>query len=467
MVAALGDFADARWLEPSFGRGIFLEALSLVDVPRVRIRAVDLDTHPNRNDALANHLRGVDFLDWALTTPERFDRIVANPPFVSTRILPENGRRAALAHHPNSSGKTVQQTNLWLSFLMAATKLLKPGGSLAFILPASWDYADYAVTARAELPAKFQTFHVIRSKRPLFDTVEEGSVVVLAKGFGRKHDWHTREVRRDLNDVCDALTCPLQPALPPSIAAPNCGGRLLSDVLDIRIGAVTGDAPFFILDEERRIALGLPAEACRRVVSKTRHITKATITRKTWNALRDGGEPVWLFRPPAHLEQHPAVVGYFELAEGKGGCRRDAYKVAGREVWHRTPLPDFPHAFISATATSGPWLALNGTPGLTATNTLYVARFKEARTLEERSAIGLSLLTSVARAQLKARQRLYAGGLCKFEPSDLSQISLPPCLKQEGCIKEYSLALNLLLSGNLDEASQVADKAVGLRQSFR
>ena len=39
--------------------------------------------------------------------------------------------------------------NYWVPFLVAGMRLLKPGGSLAYILPAAWEYANYAVAVLA------------------------------------------------------------------------------------------------------------------------------------------------------------------------------------------------------------------------------------------------------------------------------------------------------------------------------
>ena len=81
MVWALGDEPILSWLEPSHGRGVFVEAISRLGVRRKRIVAIDLDRKVSVADDLAMTFRGVDFLRWAAQTQQRFDRIVGNPPF--------------------------------------------------------------------------------------------------------------------------------------------------------------------------------------------------------------------------------------------------------------------------------------------------------------------------------------------------------------------------------------------------
>src|SRR5438034_1268556 len=82
LVNALGDEPDAQWLEPCVGEGVFISALADIGVQAERITAIDLESAPGPQDTRANTHRGIDFLQWAATTQRRFDRIVANPPFV-------------------------------------------------------------------------------------------------------------------------------------------------------------------------------------------------------------------------------------------------------------------------------------------------------------------------------------------------------------------------------------------------
>src|SRR5213076_371923 len=76
MVHALGDMPLMSWLEPSHGRGAFVEALSRLGVGKQRIVAIDLDRAASPSDKLGTTFRGVDFLRWSTKTIQRFDRIV-------------------------------------------------------------------------------------------------------------------------------------------------------------------------------------------------------------------------------------------------------------------------------------------------------------------------------------------------------------------------------------------------------
>lgn len=463
MVQRLGDAPTLQWLEPSFGTGVFITSLNVIGVAPDRIRAIDLDRQPMSQDARAAALRGVDFLDWAKITDERFDRIVANPPYVPIRALSRSAQRKALSPIGSCDDVHVsKQANVWLAFLVGCVHLLRPNGSLAIVLPASWDFGTYAARARTCFPQRFREFIVFRSRKPLFPGVEEGSVVLIATGFGQAFKRQLRIEVNDLESLVDHLSQRSLTKPQPDAAAANSNktGIPLGNMLEIRIGAVTGDSRYFVLSEERRRRYRLPVSACIRIITKARHIQTWAVDQQHWERLRDRGEKVWLFRPSDRCQRCASVQAYLTLREPAGGCSRAAYKVKSRKPWHQTRLPLAADCFISPTANCGPWLALNQTPQLTATNTLYLGRFVEAQTTAERCAVGVALLTSVAREQLKVQERIYAGGLRKFEPSDLSRIYLPPIHISAACVRVYQAAIQELFAGNEASASSLADSLV-------
>src|SRR5260221_8996850 len=70
-----------------------------------------------------------------------------------------------------------------------------------------------------------------------------------------------------------------------------------------------------------------------------------------------------------------SVARYLRLSAEEGGCNRTAQKVSIRSPWHRTPLPEPPHAFISGMAGGTPTTFFNPVKNFIATNTLFVMRF--------------------------------------------------------------------------------------------
>lgn len=457
MVAALGDRPHFRWLEPSHGKGAFLEALGRRHVGKERIVAVDLDPITAPADKLAQTFRGVDFLRWASQTESRFDRIVGNPPFVAISQLPVSLRRTAADMTDLSEQPIGKGANVWYAFVLASLKLLNVGGSLAFVLPSAAEFADYSAAIRVAVRNQFERLELYRSNRPLFSEVQEGNLVAVARNYQSNP---FRIVRRRFENRTQLITelsrsrksrgrlCPERSH------SSSTDTVTLESVANIRLGGVTGDAHYFLMNDKRRRELELPMAAFTRVVSRAHHLRSSSIDGREWKALKDDGKRVWLFNPSEAVINHPAVKKY--LRRRLSGCNRAAFKVANRIPWYRTPLPATPNAFLSGMSQFGPWLCMNEMPRLNATNTLYTVLFKNADE-NERFGYALASLTTAVRRQLKRAGRRYADGLVKYEPSALAGLRLPPL----GCDIDfrplYIRALDALLHGRARQAMDIAD----------
>ncbi|HEY3383761.1 MAG TPA: hypothetical protein VGK32_18515 [Vicinamibacterales bacterium] len=230
------------------------------------------------------------------------------------------------------------------------------------------------------------------------------------------------------------------------------------DVMTIRLGAVTGDASYFLLTENEREAREIPKGALVPVVCRAHHLTSGKVSEEDWNLLRDAGEKAWLFRPTTSDSHLPAVKAYLGLRRNNGGCNRSAYKVRSREPWYQTPMPDVVDAFISGMSSWGPWLVFREMPGLSATNTLYVVRFAGAFSMDERAAWAMWLLTTDARRLLAERGRRYADGLVKFEPGDVANMPIRRPSQTHGAYAAYQRAVRLLTAGEGLRSQAIADE---------
>lgn len=463
ITGALADAPSAMWLEPSHGGGAFLQAIANLGVPPDRIRAVDLDRTECAADGLARTVRGVDFLSWSLRTTERFDRVVGNPPYLAISQLPRSLRETAACITDFDGLPIGSCANTWYAFVVCAVRLLRDGGSLGFVLPSSAEYAEYSSALRGAIHDQFASLEVLRCKRPLFDNVQEGTVVVLARGYKRG----PLRFRRRIFQTAEKLVRALETDVSHQLRSCNVTGPveardtvLFSDIADIRLGGVTGDSRFFLLSDETRLEYSLPRVSCTPVVSRARHLSTPVLTQDDWDNLRCSGERVWLFNPrPRDLEENANVRHYADLTFQCGGCNRSGYKVSRRVPWYRTPLPPKPHGFLSGMSQHGPWICLNEFAPLNATNTLYVVRFRPTIRPAQRQAYALSLLSSPVRTQLRKAARRYADGLIKYEPGSISNLRLPTTPVIDITPAMYHEAVHALLIGRRRAASDIADAA--------
>jgi adenine-specific DNA-methyltransferase len=454
VVDALAPVPGLTWLEPCIGSGALLEALNGAGVAPGWVTGVDLEKRRRKADRFCRKIRrGKDFLTWAQKTRTKFDRIIANPPYVALSKVSPRLLDAALRVKDPDGNLVRKSANYWFAFLCASLGLLKPEGSLAFILPAAWDYADYAEPLRRRLVDLFRVVEVHRCLKPMFDQVSDGSIVLIAKGFGVSGRQLVRYEYDSLQHLVRKL--PLT-AAPPRIALSDSGRRRLGDVISLKLGGVTGDARYFLLTETQRQLRELPETALVPVLSRARHIESGHITRAHWETLKGTGHRVWLFRPEEGVLDDLAVKDYRLYGEN-GGCNVEGFKIRERDPWYQTPMPLTVHGFMTGMSKHGIWCCLNEMPGLSATNTLYVVAFKDAVTQEERAAWSLALLTTPVQRSLQGLGRLYPDGLRKFEPGDLLELKVPEPVRDQGALDRYLEAVSKLMMGDADGAGRIAD----------
>ena len=462
LIRAVGPTGARSWLDPSVGSGQLIGAAIRAGVPTGAIMAIDLQTRlPKLEDLGVNCLLGTDFLRWAQQTERRFDRVIANPPFVRISKLEDVLRRPALETRVDGF-RIPGAANYWVAFLTAGMRVLRPGGSLAYILPAAWEYANYARDLRTLCESSFQELDVHRVAVPMFEVVSDGCVLLVGRGFGRPPRRPARAIGHGtLDGLVDALGKP-RPALEEvrarAVELPDADRQVrFGEIANVRVGAVTGDARFFLLNEARRLDLGLPESTVRPVLSKARHIAGPEVDRAAWERLLAEGGRVWLFDPSKDDLSVPAVREYLDLPEAQGGCRRTAMKIRQRDPWYRTPMPAHFDGFVSGMSEARPWVALNLMPNLTASNTLYGVSFRDAMSVDEKAAWCLSMLSS-ASAESRARLvRRYPQGLLKLEPGDMACLAVQRPNTATAARELYHRATDLIMAGRPGEARAIAD----------
>jgi hypothetical protein len=462
MVRALGDTPGASWLEPSHGSGAFIQAIAQSGAGNDRIVAVDLDPATAAADRLATTLRGVDFLQWATETDRRFDRIVGNPPFISISQLSPSLQKTAASVKDLDGRPIGKGANLWYAFVLASLRLLRKSGCLSFILPSAAEFADYCSGVRRGVGESFGRLELYRCTRPLFDNVQEGTLVVVARDFGmgpsmvsrRSFDSRTSLIKGlSRSGRLNAHKCPKGSVL-------SSGTRVIFEsIANIGLGGVTGDANFFLMNEEKRASLKLPTEALTPVVSKAKHLNSPLLTESIWEHLKSSGQRVWLFNPPIAWSKHAHVKNYLDMDPLQGGCNRKAYKISIRDPWYRTPMPSVPDAFLSGMSQHGPWLCINETGQVNATNTLYVVKFP-SRNRRDWYMWALALLSSEARHQIRRIGRRYPDGLLKYEPGPLGRIALPRLRTDADHKALYVKAATALLARDAGLSREIADSVL-------
>ena len=166
-------------LDPSCGEGIFLalhkKSVGVEQDHRIYSRAV-----ANAPWALVHE---GDFFTWANSTVERFDFASGNPPFIRYQHFSGSTRQTALELCRTLGANFSGLTSSWAPFLVVTASLLKPGGRLAFVVPAEIGHAPYAQPLLTYLKQHFRTVQVVAVKEKLFPELSEDVWLLMLMGM--------------------------------------------------------------------------------------------------------------------------------------------------------------------------------------------------------------------------------------------------------------------------------------------
>ena len=125
-----------------------------------------------------------DFFAWAARTRERFECAAGNPPFIRYQTFNGEVRKRALALCAGLGARFSGLTASWAPFLVATASLLKPGGRMAFVVPAAIGHAPYAAPLLDYLVGHFDEVRIVAVRTKLFPELSEDCWLLHAGGFG-------------------------------------------------------------------------------------------------------------------------------------------------------------------------------------------------------------------------------------------------------------------------------------------
>ena len=510
-----------RVLEPSFGACGFLEAAvdRLKEVgasmPLDQLYGCDID-----EAAFTKYLdpklgRGVEsgrylLRDFLSVRPDdfnggAFDAVVGNPPYVSYHTMDEAQRAAADTALADAGLRISPKASLWAYFLLASTMFIRPGGRMAWILPSSFLYAEYATLVRDRLIQCFDRCLVVQLGQRLFlpEGTEEATIVVLAEGFGAVGNgeivldfaetledlersveaWaHHESAAKVFDGRASALM--LSDAAEGAMEAASNAGRIVSVgmVADVRIGIVTGANPFFVIDEATAERHGLHGSTLRPILAKFAMAPGAALRKSDLNEARRSGRRLLLVdtNHPDMKDSGSPIQRYLGTFDEEKWKSNKTFKK--RKLWHRPDDGRTPDAFFPYMYQHGPRIILNEAK-TTSTNTIHRVYFKGAMSSEGsglelpfplsssgkalsaetwKRVFAVSILSTFSQLSGELQGRSYGAGVLKHEPSEARRIRLvlPEELSMAGADRAFEKADAALRDGALDAARAVADKFV-------
>lgn len=433
---AIRDPGD-RMLDPSCGDGQFLAC------------------HPNsvglEQDAVAAHeaiarapgalVHEGDFFDWAGATSERFECAAGNPPFIRYQTFKGEVRKRALDLCALQGATFSGLASSWAPFLVATAALLKPGGRMAFVVPAEIGHAPYAAPLLDYLIRSFKEVRLIAVRDKLFPELSEDCWLLYADGHGGranhigltvvdrfKPSRHppAPTIKVDIEDWRTLWNQRLRPyLLPASVRALyqkvvlHPRSSRFGDFAQVGIGYVSGDNDFFHLRPSEAARWRIPAACLHPTVRNARALPERHITPNTVESWKKDDAQVMLLRLERGQDLPSSVRRYLDSSAGKQA--RLGYKCRNRAPWYAVPdvqIPDFVMSYMSGRSVN----LVRNAAKVTCTNSVHSVRIRD-------TALASKFLpqwsSPFVRLSCELEGHALGGGMLKLEPREAARILFP------------------------------------------
>lgn len=436
-----------RLLDPSCGDGQFLAA-------HRNSVGVEQDPHSaclasHRNPGAVVHIE--DFFQYATLSKLRFDCVAGNPPFIRFQRFSGETRLRALALCESLGAKITSLSSSWAPFVVAASSLLKPGGRLAFVIPAEIGHAPYAAPVIEYLLKSFGRVQLVAIREKVFKQLSQDVWLLYAEDYGSSasqmdfNAWDRFRVSRrppkpsisiDAEDLrswgyrlrpylLDSSQRELYAALKKSRDT-----MILGDKARVSIGYVTGANDFFHLRPSEAKKARIPERFLTPSVLNGRRLSGPVLSDdhvQSWR-MADARHLLLNVRPDDPLTA--SVRTFLDSSDGK--LARSSYKCSNRSPWYSVPDVYVPDGFLTYMSGKKPMLVKNAA-GCVCTNSLHAVRCKSPEmTFDD---LQNSWKHPLAELSAELEGHPLGGGLLKLEPREASRICLPlpkcPMTKQQ------------------------------------
>lgn len=425
-----------RILDPSCGDGEFLA----LHKRAVGIELDDSKAAMARQRCPSALIHTGDFFSWSSRTTERFEQAVGNPPFIRYQNFNGNVREQALEAAARLGARFNGLSSSWAPFLVATAGLLKPGGDMAFIVPAEIGHATYAGVLLKCLCTNFHSVGIVAVREKLFPELSEDVWLLLCTGFGGSTDHIGFQAVERFAQIGDApefqqtvtttewkrMGHRLRPfLLPRRIRAryeelsSHRGVRRLSELAHAGIGYVTGANDFFHVRPSVAKRCEIPSRCLRVAVRRAEQLPDKDVNGSAVRRWLQEDEPVLLLDLKQERELPAAVRRYLDTEDGQRA--RGTYKCSNRNPWYVVPDVRPPDAFLTYMSGVRPAIVSNSA-GCVCTNSVHAVRLKGDVSASQ---IQRAWSSSLSQLSCELEGHPLGGGMLKLEPGEANRTLLP------------------------------------------
>lgn len=492
-------FPHDRILEPSFGGCSFLqsskERLTAIrcKTPNKQLYGCDIDR--KAFDHLSEKIGPVDvagrFLlaDFLSLEPssfqgQKFDVVIGNPPYVAGRDMYKNQKQTADRIARKASVPLHGAGSLWAYFLVHSLSFLRKDGRMAWVLPNSLIQTYYGTALATAVAKHFKKVHIIPLTQKLFsgEGTKESSVVLLADGYRPRPERGSvklsrvsslSEFSRCVEEDTSAATEPVYwthekgwvtkllstaQAAYQRLSNGSCL-KSLASLVDIRIGLVTGNNRFFVLDAQAIKEGDLNIATFRPIYAKLSISEGLEIGDSDLEVAVKLNRRCLLLSPKRKTKPGSKLSKYLSGYRKKE--REKVLTFGKRKSWCSPDDGRDPDAFFSYMFHLAPRLILNSAR-TTSTNSIHRIYFKKSAPLYFKKLVAISLLTTYSNLSAELLGRRYGAGLLKLEPSEAGQMPcpLPNNVDRKTISSTFRSIDSLLRDGFFEEAQAIADSLI-------
>lgn len=443
-------------LEPSCGDGVFLEALRDNPMSFNSVTAIEYDeTEVEKAERVGLNNATVintDFHLYCNETPQQFDLIVGNPPYIRYQYFEPQQQDEAKKIFDRASLKYSKLTNAWVSFVVGSSLLLKEKGKIGFVVPAELLQVSYAKQLREFLSRFYNKINIISFKRLVFSDIQQETVLLLCEKNGSGS--HTIE-HIELADAGSLRTVDFRQLKGPAKRIDHRSNKWtfyflrqkeidfveeisnslvipkLGDFADVEVGITTGSNGFFSVPDSvvekyklRKFAFPL--------VGRSVQVESPIFTLADWTENRNAGVRAHLLVLPEleKLKKHKGALEYLKYGEEIGIHK--GYKTGIRDEWQMVPSVWISDCLFIRRNNIYPKLIVNKAKAFT-TDTMHRVKIKPKTNI---NAFTASYYNSLSFAFGEISGRSYGGGVLELMPSEVERIVLPYKASQAGLLAE-------------------------------
>lgn len=429
--------SDLSILEPSCGNGIFINAIDKSALSVTSLEAVEIeDNAVTKIQAPTNFRFNVtkdDFLFWE--SPNTYDLVIGNPPYIVRKLLEQAQAEKCKAIHTMHGLLDREIANIWTSFLLKSSDMLKDNGVMAFVLPTEILQVKYAEEIREFLSESFQRLELITFNQLAFDDIEQDTVVLI--GYKNIADKDPGIYVTEHNSVADLKDLvPDFVHLPVSSITQKWTTGILKEediVLVERLsnqlskssgycesvaGIVTGANSYFIANQSTLKSYEL-LDYSKKIIQKGHYVSGCVdFDIGKFNSLIASDAPCFLL----DTNNKTLAKGLLEYLE-KGAELKipERFKCRIRKRWHDIPNIKKYEGFFFKRSHDYP-KCIKNSADVYVTDSAYLLRMQAGYTIEN---FIFSFYNSLTMLAAEMQGRYYGGGVLELTPNEFKNLPIP------------------------------------------